>query len=121
MSFALTTSQAILLKAGNYVNSTQANSGALMVLVADMAESAFCIDTKYDWITNVSKIRTSAVASIKDAVSNYAGVLLIENDMSVFTGLGEGTTMVNILLNNYKNATNKYGDPDIQDWARSTT
>lgn len=118
MAWTLTTSQAILFKAGANFNSTAGTSGALLALISDLAEGSFCVDTKYDWVGNIGSVGTRAKNGVSDAVSDIGAKFLIEHDMSGFTGLGEATTMINVLIDNYGKKVVLLRDADIQAWAR---
>lgn len=117
MVWTLTTSQAILFKAGANFNSTAGTSGALMAKISDLAEGSFCKSTKYDWVTNYGSVIAVAKLAIDDSVSDIGAKFLIQHDMSGYTGLGEATTMVNILIDDYSKSVIEWKDPDIQAWA----
>lgn len=118
MVWTLTTSQAILFKAGANFNSTAGTSGALMETISNLAEGNFCKSTKYDWVANYANVISVARNGISDSVSDIAAKLLIQHDMSGYTNLGEGTTMINVLVDNYSKSVVEWKDADIQAWAR---
>lgn len=99
MAFTLTTSGAILIKAGSDIDTSIASSGAVMGKVCDEAEATFCGLTRYDWITNYSSIKTSFKAMIDDAVSDLAGMKLINYNLNGY-GLNNAQTMLDVLKDN---------------------
>lgn len=118
MAWTLSTSQAILLKAGANFNSTAGTSGALLSKISDLAEGMFCRDTKYNWVSNATLINAPSRNAIESDVANLGAKFLIEHDMSGYTSLGEAITMVNILLDDYSKSIPIWKLSDVQAWAR---
>src|SRR3990167_7383777 len=102
MSFTLTTSAAIAVKAGASVSTSILNSGALMVKVADLAESTLCGLTRYDWIANYSSVGTNFKPMLDDGVANLAAMELIKYDQSGYTNIPEAQTMLDVLKDNFE-------------------
>ena len=100
MSFNLTTSGAIIDKAGAYVNSTAVASGALLSLYCDMAEATLCGKTRYDWVANIESVGTNFKPMLSDVVSDLAATKLINYDMSGYTSRTEAQTMLDVLSDN---------------------
>lgn len=118
MVWTLTSSQAILYKAGANFNSTAGSSGALMAKISDMAEGSFCKSTKYNWVSNATLLIGAAKNAIEDTVSTLGAKFLIQHDMSGYTNLGEAATMINVLIDDYSKSVIEWKDVDIQAWAR---
>ena len=111
MSFTLCTSGAIVQKAGAYVNSTAAASGALLSAFSDQAEGLICSETRWDFVTNYSSVNTMVKLALQDCCSSLAAIQLINYDMSGYTSKAEAQTMLDVLssnaqkhLSNLKNA-----------------
>lgn len=96
MSFTLCTSGAIVIKAGNNVNSTGAASAALLEQFSDEAEGRICAETRYDWITDYASIGASFKPILADVASSLGAIKLIMWDMGSYTGRGEAEDMINI-------------------------
>ena len=73
MSFTLTSSAAILYKAGaNQALLTHASSGAIIKEFCDQAEAELTARTGYDWVANYATITTNYKAILADVVSAKA-------------------------------------------------
>lgn len=114
MVWTLTTSQAILFKAGANFNSTAGTSGSLMALISDLAEAAVFRDSEYDWVANYASVITNFRSALSDAASDIGAKFLIEHDMSGFTNNGEAVTMVNILIDNYGKGIQRLKDINVR-------
>lgn len=71
------------------------------------AEGKICLDTRYDWVTNYASVSTIGKEILRDAVSAYAAVQVINYDMSGFTSRQEALIMVNILWAIYRENVNQ--------------
>ena len=61
------------------------------------AEGLLCTVTRYNWVTNYSKVSAIGKEALRDAVSAYAAVKAIKQNMSGFTSRQEALIMINIL------------------------
>lgn len=118
MPWTISSSQAILFKAGANFNSTAGTSGALLELISKFAEGSLVRDTEYDWVSNASSISATFLDVLKDATSDVGAKFLIEHDMSGYTQNGEAVTMVNILIDNYTKNVARLKDKNVQALAR---
>ena len=64
------------------------------------AEGKICLDTRYDWVTNYASVSTIGKEILREAVSCYAAIAVINYDMSAFT-LQEAANMKNLLWARY--------------------
>lgn len=97
MSFNLTSSGAIIWKAGANASSTAIASGALLAKFCDWAEAYVCVASKYDWIANWASLPDANIKLIVDeATATLAGMLIKEYDMSGFTNQSEAQVMLNV-------------------------
>lgn len=97
MSWTLTTSGAILLKAGSWLPAS-VSGGALLKTASDLAESTFCGLTGKDWIT--TNAGTNYQLMISDAVSSLAAAMLITYDFkNAYSRVGL-QTQLDFLTNN---------------------
>lgn len=117
MSWTLTTSQAILYKAGANVSTTASTSGAILQKISDQAEAVVVAKSRYDWVTNYASVISSFKPILDDAVSSYGAILLIEYDMSGYTSNGEAVTMVNILRDTFERNMAILREKETQDFA----
>ena len=80
------------------------------------AEGLLCEVARYDFVTNYASVSTIGKEALRDAVSSYAAVKCLKQDMSGFTSRQEALTMVNILWANWTETVkriekdNKYKD-----------
>lgn len=61
------------------------------------AEGLLCSKSRYDWVTNYASISTIGKEILRDAVSAYAAIKVINYDMSGFTSRQEALIMINLL------------------------
>ena len=101
MSFNMTTSGAILYKAGANVNSTAAASSAIIASFCDQAESVVNVNSNYNWSDAYSGLNDDVKGVLNDAVTSLAATYLINYDMSGYTSRSEAQGMVDILLNSF--------------------
>ena len=80
------------------------------------AQGKLCLDTRYDWVTNYSSVSTIGKEILREAVSCYAAVIVVQQDMGGYTSRQEAMTIVNILWARYAEIVqrittdNKYKD-----------
>lgn len=114
MSFTLTSSGAIIMKAGANASSTATSSGALLKEFADQAEADICSKTRYDWVTNYTSLGTNFKKLLDCAVSSKAASFVINYDMSGYTSRQEASGMLNILWTDYQEALNALKDAEVR-------
>ncbi len=104
MSFTLCSSGAIVIKAVKHVNQDFAASGAVLEQLSDEAEGRLCAETRYDWVSNFSKIKTNFKPVLADATSAYAGAMLVTMDMSGYTNRGYAEDIINMNMDRFQKA-----------------
>jgi len=119
MPFTLTTSQAIVGKAGANVSTSVSTSGAFLARISDEAEGIICGFTRFDWVTNYATILAVGKPLLSEAAACYAANELINYSMGDYTSNGEATTMLNLNLNNFNKAMARLEDKDFQNFLRS--
>lgn len=97
MSFTICTSEAIVRKAGYWVNSTAAASNALLIQLSDEAEDHLNCIARYDIVSNYSTLTTNAKKICQQFVSDYAGLNLIAYDSSGFPTQIQAQTAMDFL------------------------
>ena len=65
------------------------------------AEGKICLDTRYDWVTNYTSVSAIGKEALREAVSCYAAIAVINYDMSGFTSRQEALIMINVLWAKY--------------------
>ena len=100
MSFTLTSSGAIVQKAGSGVNSTAAASSALLAAFSDQAEGTISAATRYDWVTNYGTLDTDIKQTLSDGVSDLAAMKLVAYDMSGYVAKREAETLLDLMRDN---------------------
>lgn len=101
MSFNLTTSSAIIRKAGYGANSTIVTNMAALGNWCDQAEAQFSALTRRDWLANSLAITTNFRSVIEDAVSDIAATKVILYDMAGYRSRLEAQTILDGLRDNY--------------------
>lgn len=100
MSFTLTTSGAIVAKAGAGASTTVTSSGTLLALYSDLAEGTINLLTGYDWVANYASVGTNWKPALSDAVSSYAGNMVVNFDMSGYISRTEAQTIISVNSDN---------------------
>ena len=65
------------------------------------AEGKLCLDTRFDWVDKYSDVSTIGKEVLREAVSCYAEIAVIKEDMKGFTSRQEALIMINILWTRY--------------------
>lgn len=100
MSFTLTTSGAIVQKAGLNASSGATTSGALLENYSNFAEGMIVEETRRNWVTQHSGLSTDMKNALSDVASDLAAMKVIIFDMSGYTSRSEAQTMLNVLRDN---------------------
>lgn len=106
MSFTLTSSAAILMKAGENADSTATASGALLQEFCDQAEADLCSRTRYDWVANYASLGANFKKILDAAVSSKAAIFVINWNMSSFFSRAEALSMQNVLWTEWNEIVN---------------
>lgn len=100
MSFTLTSSAAIIWKAGEGANSSIIASGAFLAKCCDWAEGRIVAETRKDWVDQYTDVDAGVKLALDDAASSLAAMPLVSYDMSGYAGLAEAETKLDILRDN---------------------
>lgn len=114
MSFTLTSSAAIIQKAGANADSTAIASGALMLNFADQAEGIVCSKTRVDWITQYSALNANFKKIIDSAVSSKAAMFILNYDLSGFTSRFEAQTMLDVLRDDFADNIKELKEAEVR-------
>lgn len=101
MSFTLTTSGAILWKAGANASTAITSSGAVLSKFSDDCEAVVNAATRKDWVADYSSVGANFRGILSDAVSDLAAMKIITYDMSGYTSRTEAQTMLDVLRDNF--------------------
>ena len=82
-------------------HSTTYSAEAYTNVYIKKAEGKICLDTRYDWVTNYASVSAIGKEVLREAVSCYAAIAVINQDMSGFTSRQEAIQMVNVLWAKY--------------------
>jgi hypothetical protein len=93
-------------KAGVYASATSAAEAYTNVYIK-MCEGKICLDTRYDWVTNIASVSTIGKEILREAVSCLAAIDVINYDMSGNTSRQEALIMINILWARYADIVSK--------------
>lgn len=101
MSFNLTSSAAIIAKAGAGMNSIflVASGAVIMAKWCDQAEGTLSTLTRRNWIASSLAINFNAI--IDDTVSDLVAMKVINYDMSGYTSRAEAQTMLSLIDDNF--------------------
>lgn len=80
------------------------------------AEGLLCAKSRYDWVTNYASISTIGKEILRDAVSSYAAVKCIKQNMAVFTSRQEALIMINVLWATWAEVYKLIGDNKYRDF-----
>jgi hypothetical protein len=91
----LATNADVAKKAGAFASATSVAEAYTNVYIKE-AEGAICLITRYDWVTNIASVSTIGKEVLRDAVSAYAAVCVLQYNLSQLR-TQESTTQINIL------------------------
>lgn len=94
MAFHLTTSAAIIRKAGINANSTLTSSGAFLYQVCEEAESYLNVNSGVNFCDLYATLDSDTKMLLGQTVSDLAASYVIAADMSAYTSTREATTML---------------------------
>jgi len=97
MSFILTTSAAIIRKAGANASSTITASGAAIQNWCDQSEGLVNVTTRFNWNDSYSTLNVDVKGILDQVTSDIAAMYLIQYDMSGYTSRYEAETMLDVL------------------------
>lgn len=100
MTMTLTTSGAIVLKAGAGANAALIISGAALEKFALQAEAVLNAATRKDWVAGYGGVGANFKAILDDTCSDLAAMKIISYDMSGYSSKSEATTMLDFLKDN---------------------
>lgn len=112
MSFTLTTSGAIVAKAGAGASSDVTSSGVLLALFSDLAEGTINLMTGFDWVANYASVGANYKPALSDAVSSYAGNMVVNYDMSGYISRTEAQTIISVNSDNVAMITKELSNSD---------
>lgn len=100
MSFTLTTSGAIIRKAGDGANSTIVASEAALQNWCDQAEAQLNTICRFDWVTNFATIGAEFKNILDDVASDIAAMKVISYDMSGYRSRLEAQILLDVTRDN---------------------
>ena len=106
MTWTLCTSGSAIHRAGANVSSTIATSGSALTNYSDEAEARISSLARYNVVTNYGSLTTEGKKILQELCANLIAEKMINYDLSGYTTLGEGTTMLNVLRTNTQEIIN---------------
>jgi hypothetical protein len=97
MSWTLTTSGAVLLKAGLNANALLIASAASLAKFSDEAEGFVNASTRKDWVADYANVTANFKGMLDDVTSDVIAMKVINYDMSGFTSRQEAGKMLDVL------------------------
>ena len=105
MSYTLSTSAAILYKSGkDNPMLGNSDSAAIIAKFSDEAEGVVCAMTHTDWVANYSSVGANFKPMLDEAVSCYAGLLIVNYDPTSYPLRSSADGIKNVLNNNFERA-----------------
>src|SRR3990167_5530759 len=102
MSYTLSTYAAIIYKAGKDNPMVgNSDSAAIVAKFSDEAEGVVCAMTHTDWVANYSNVGTNFKPILDEAVSSYAGMLVVNYDPTSYPLRSTAESIKNLLNNNF--------------------
>lgn len=105
MTWTLCTSGSAIHRAGENVDSTIATSGSALADYSDEAEARIAATARYDVVTNYGSLTSVGKKILQELAANMIAEKMINYNLSGYTTLGEGTTMLNVLKTNINELT----------------
>lgn len=91
----LCTNADVVKKAGLNANSTASAEAYTNVFILQ-AEAFFSVNAKYDFVANYASLPTNMKEFLRDGVSSYAAIMVINYDMSGYTSRVEAQVMLDL-------------------------
>ena len=114
---AICLSGSVILKAGT--NAKTLTETQYTELIAE-ATAFVCASSRYDWTSLWASLSgTFAGPIVKEAVSSWAAINVIENDMSGFTSRLEAQTMLDILWSKIVECVNLLRDEKFRTFVQT--
>lgn len=95
----------VVYEAGATHNTTYSAEAYTNVYIKK-AEGKICLDTRYDWVTNYTSVSTIGKEILREAVSCYAAIMVINQDVDAI-GSSTAGLMINILWARYREIVNQ--------------
>jgi hypothetical protein len=90
----------VTYEAGANASSTSSAEAYTNVYIKK-AEGKISLDTRYDWVTNYASVSTIGKEVLREAVSCYAAIMVINYDMSNFPSRQDALIRINVLWARY--------------------
>ena len=116
MSFNLTTSGAIIRKAGANQQSSLSTSGAAISEWCDEAEAYVMAETRKDWIADLSSVDANKRAVLSDTVSSLAAMKMVMHDMTGYNSRREAELILDVLIDNFNRGIRTLKEEKVQDF-----
>lgn len=102
MSWTLTTSGAVIIKAGANASSTATASGGLLLDLSDEVESYICSLMRSDVVSDYSSLTSNGKQILGRLASNLIAQQVIAYDTSGFFSRAEAETALDVLENSIR-------------------
>ena len=120
MTWTLCTSGSAVHRAGANVSSTIAVSGSALADYSDEAEARVSGLARYNVVTNYGSLTAEGKKILQELAANMIAEKMINYDLSGYTTLGEGTTMLNVLRTNTAELINMITEDKIKTYLAVT-
>ena len=94
--------------------SATSNVEAFINDFVSQAESLINCETRFNWSDNYAALDLDVKAILKMAASSKAAMLVIQYDMSGYTGKREAETMLDVLIDEYNKAIKLLRDQEVK-------
>lgn len=120
MADVFCSSLAVVRKAGGNVNTTAANSGALISQYINSAEAQICLAAKFNFLDTYNSLDVSMAFILNDIASSLAAIPLINYNMSGYTSREEAQTMLDVNRDIAERGLKKLEDKDYVNFLNAT-
>ena len=100
MSWTFCTSGAAVIKAGVCANSDIVISGAFLQEWSDEVEASICANTKKDWLTDYSGLKSTFKPILAELASDMIAMKIICYDTRGYGSLAASQTLLDVLTDN---------------------
>ena len=116
MTWTLCTSGSAVHRAGANVSSTIATSGSALADYSDEAEARISSLARVNVVTSYTAFTSEGRKILQELAANLIAEKMINYDLSGYTTLGEGTTMLNVLRTNTQELINMITEDKIKSY-----
>lgn len=113
MTFTLTTSSAIIRKAGANASSLATTSYALLLDICTLGEGVVCAESRHNWLSNLPST-SFGLALLSDAVACWCGNEVAKYNLTSYFSRAEAQTLLDVNIDNFNRDITLLRDSDVR-------